>query len=114
MLERLGAVPAADWARRRLREMGAPVPPRPRAATRANPGGLTARQLAVLELLREGLTNAEIAERLVLSVRTVDHHVAAILGKLGVRSRRDAAAAAEALGVGSGLRRGPRPTGHSV
>ena len=100
-LDRLGAEPAAERARVRLRELGARVPPRPRPETKANPAGLTARQLAVLGLLREGLTNAEIAERLVLSVRTVDHHVAAILGKLGVRSRRDAAAAAETLGVGS-------------
>ena len=100
-LERLGAdARRRGLARERLRELGARVPRGPRAATRANPAGLTARQLAVLELLREGLTNAEIAERLVLSVRTVDHHVAAILCKLGVRSRRDAAAAAETLGVG--------------
>ena len=66
----------------------------PRATTRANPAGLTERQLDVLELLSEGLTNAQIAERLVLSVRTVDHHVAAVLDKLDVPSRHDAAAAA--------------------
>jgi DNA-binding NarL/FixJ family response regulator len=53
----------------------------------------------VLELLGEGATNAQIAERLVLSTRTVDHHVAAVLGKLGVTSRRDVAAAARRLGV---------------
>jgi ATP/maltotriose-dependent transcriptional regulator MalT len=98
-LEALGASASAHRVRERLRAMGAPVPRGPRAGTRANPAGLTERQLAVLELLREGMTNAEIAERLVVSVRTVDHHVAAVLGKLGVRSRRDAAAAAQELGV---------------
>jgi DNA-binding CsgD family transcriptional regulator/tetratricopeptide (TPR) repeat protein len=99
-LEGLRAAPAAARVRERLRAMGSRVPRGPRAVTRANPAGLTPRQLAVLTLLREGLTNAEIADRLVLSVRTVDHHVAAVLDKLGVRSRRDAAAAAQELGVG--------------
>jgi DNA-binding CsgD family transcriptional regulator/tetratricopeptide (TPR) repeat protein len=100
MLEELRAEPAAARVRERLRAMGARVPRGPRAVTRANPAGLTPRQLAVLGLLREGMTNAEIADRLVLSVRTVDHHVAAVLDKLGVRSRREAAAAAQELGVG--------------
>ena len=55
----------------------------------------------MLELISEGLTNAQIAERLVLSVRTVDHHVAAVLDKLGVPSRHEAAGAAQRLGVGA-------------
>ncbi len=94
-----GASAAAALVRRRLRELGARVPRGPQTATRANPARLTERQLAVLELLSEGLTNAEIADRLVVSVRTVDHHVAAVLEKLGVRSRRDAAAAAHEMGI---------------
>ena len=53
----------------------------------------------MLELVREGLTNAEIAARLVVSVRTGDHHVAAVLAKLGVASRRDVGAAADELGL---------------
>jgi ATP/maltotriose-dependent transcriptional regulator MalT len=87
----LGAVPLAARVRRRLRAQGRKGVPRgPQPATRADPAGLTARQLDVLELIGEGLTDAEIAKRLVLSVKTVNHHVAAILAKLGVDNRRDA------------------------
>ncbi|WP_433063375.1 ATP-binding protein [Dactylosporangium sp. CS-033363] len=93
LLDDLGATAAADRMRARLREAGDRVPRGPRPRTRANPAGLTDRQLSVLCLLGDGLTNAEIADRLVLSVRTVDHHVAAVLDKLGVRSRRDVPAA---------------------
>ncbi len=88
----LGARPAAAIVARRLRERGATGLSRgPRAATRGHPAGLTKRELEVLELVAEGLTNAEIAARLVISEKTVSHHVSAILGKLGVGSRYEAA-----------------------
>ena len=90
-LDGLGAVSAAALARSRLRELGvARIPRGPRPQTRENVAGLTERQHEVVGFLAQGMTNAEIAQRLVVSVRTVDHHVTAILTKLGVGSRRDA------------------------
>jgi DNA-binding NarL/FixJ family response regulator len=99
-LDRLGARPAAELTRRQLRHLGVQrVPRRPSAGGIQNPAGLTARQVETLRLVAEGLANAEIAERLVVSPRTVDHHVAAILQKLDVHSRHDAAAQARRLGL---------------
>jgi DNA-binding CsgD family transcriptional regulator/tetratricopeptide (TPR) repeat protein len=94
-LQDLGAHRAHAIVARRLREQGVRGVPRgPRARTRENPARLTARELDVLELLVEGLRNAQIAERLVVSERTVDHHVSAILRKLDVGTRGEAAAEA--------------------
>src|SRR5262249_29823687 len=67
--------------------------------TRQNPAGLTARELEVLVLLAEGLRNAQIAERLVVAQKTVDHHVSAILRKLDAPTRGQAAAAPTRLGL---------------
>jgi DNA-binding CsgD family transcriptional regulator len=95
----LGAEPLRRRVAGRMRELGIRVPKGPREATRANPAGLTARQLEVLALLAEGLSNAEIAERLVVSPRTAEHHVAAVLAKLGAGTRREAARRAAELGL---------------
>jgi DNA-binding CsgD family transcriptional regulator len=90
-----GAAAAAKIAARRLRERGVKGIARgPRATTMGNAAQLTARELAVLELVAEGLSNAQVAERLFVSPRTVDYHVSAVLRKLGVRSRGEAVAAA--------------------
>ncbi|HTI75507.1 MAG TPA: AAA family ATPase [Mycobacterium sp.] len=100
ILDRLGADAVAAKVRRDLRSQGiSVVPARRRAATLANPAGLTTRQTEVLRLLDDGLTNAELAERLYLSVKTVDHHVSAILTKLDVTKRRDAVRRARELGL---------------
>jgi predicted ATPase/DNA-binding CsgD family transcriptional regulator len=95
----LGADPLTHRVAERMRELGLRVPQGPRESTRENPAGLTARQLEVLTLLSEGLTNAEIADRLVVSPRTAEHHVAAVLSKLGAATRRDAARRAAELGL---------------
>ena len=100
-LDLLEASATAALIRRLLTERGVRAVPRgPSRSTRANPVGLTDRQLDVVRLAAEGLTNAEIAERLYLSVRTVDHHISAAMTKLGVSGRRELAAALRAAGVG--------------
>ena len=99
ILHDLGAKAAAKLVRGRLKDLGMRQVPRgAQPTTRSNPAGLTQRQVDVLALVAAGMTNTEVAERLVISVRTVDHHVSAILGKLGVQSRRAAAPAARSLG----------------
>jgi DNA-binding CsgD family transcriptional regulator len=87
----------------RLRAIGVRVIPRgPRLRTRLNPAGLTSRELEVLALLGQDLRNVDIAERLVVSAKTVDHHVSAILRKLGVHNRAAAADEAVRLGLKDG------------
>ena len=100
LLDGLGASQTAQRLRRQLRRRGhLRVPRGPIRATAANPAGLTSRQLEVLGLLAEGLTDAEIAARLSLSTKTVSHHVSAVLAKLEVGSRHRAVAAARRLGI---------------
>ncbi len=92
ILAKLGAAPAAAIVRRDLRAGGLRGIPRgPRIQTRGNPLGLTARQVDILRLLAGDLANKEIAAQLRISPKTVDHHVSAVLAKLGVSTRRQAA-----------------------
>jgi DNA-binding NarL/FixJ family response regulator len=88
LFEQLEAQPAVALVQRRLRQQGiAGIPRGPRPSTRTNQAGLTNRQLEVLQLLVEGCSNAEIASRLTTSPKTIEHHVSAVLAKLGVHSR---------------------------
>jgi DNA-binding CsgD family transcriptional regulator len=99
-LEDMGAWAAAERARGVLRERGlARVPARRRATTVANPSGLTSRQLDVARLVALGLTNGELAQKLYISPRTADHHVSAVLSKLGLGTRREVVRRASELGL---------------
>ena len=100
VFERLGARPMAALVARRLREMGVRGIPRgPRPSTRAHPAGLTSRELEIVSLLTQGLSNPEIAKRSYVSVKTVDNQVSSILSKLGVRRRVEVAREAMRLGL---------------
>jgi DNA-binding CsgD family transcriptional regulator len=95
ILEQLGAAPAAQALRKKMREHGVRSIPRgSRTSTRANPLGLTGREAEILALLSQGLRNAVIAKRLLLSTKTIENHVSSILAKLGVPSRAQAIAIA--------------------
>jgi DNA-binding CsgD family transcriptional regulator/tetratricopeptide (TPR) repeat protein len=98
----LGAQAASALARRRMKELGfSNIPRGPRPGTRSAPSGLTAREQEVLALLTEGLADKEISRRLVISERTVQHHVSAVLSKIGVNSRAAAVREAAKLGIES-------------
>ena len=95
IFEGLGARPAARMLREKMVGHGVKGLPRgARSSTKANPEGLTAREMNILALLEQGLSNAEIGKRLSISPKTVDHHVSAILAKMQVHSRMEAAALA--------------------
>ena len=99
-LDLLGAVTVADRLRLLLRQDGvSAVPQRPQASTRANPAGLTNRQLDVAKLVARGFSNPEIAGRLFISPKTAEVHVSAVLSKLGVANRRAVVVQAAELGL---------------
>jgi DNA-binding NarL/FixJ family response regulator len=96
----LGAEAAARLVRRTMRDLGIrSIPAGVRTAARAHPRGLTRREQEILELLSDGQSNEEISASLVISVRTVEHHVSAILGKLGATTRKGATKEAIKLGL---------------
>lgn len=100
IMYRFGAGGTADRLRRQLRQDGVVnIPKRPTDTTRANPGGLTNRQLEVARLLARGLTNSEIATEVYISTKTAEHHVSAVLTKLGLPNRRAVVQAAVDLGL---------------
>lgn len=98
--ERLGAEPAAKHARRHLRELGVKSIPRgPHESTRSNVAGLTRREIEIAQLIGDGLRNNDIAARLFLSPKTVDHHVSSVLSKLGVSARAQVRGECERRGL---------------
>ena len=99
MLESLGATAVAAKHRKAMRDQGMTVPRGKSKSTRSNVAGLTARQAEVLVLLAEGLTNNQIADRLFLSPRTVEHHVTSVLSKLDATARDKAVSTARDAGL---------------
>jgi DNA-binding CsgD family transcriptional regulator len=100
IFDRLGALPVAARLRRQMRAGGARAVPRgPIAGTRANSAGLTRRQVQVLQLINEGLSNPEIAARLCISVKTAEHHVSAIMSRLEATTRQKAVVEARQRGL---------------
>jgi DNA-binding CsgD family transcriptional regulator len=89
----LGASAASLLLKQKMRKSGIKnIPKGPRQSTKENPSGLTERQLEILELISKGYSNFEIGNKLYISVRTVENHIAIIFFKLNIHSRGEAAA----------------------
>jgi ATP/maltotriose-dependent transcriptional regulator MalT len=96
VFETLGATVVAAKLSQSLRDQGVSLPRGKRRDTKRHAAGLTARQAEVLQLLDEGLSNIEIADRLFVSPRTIEHHVSAVLAKLDASTREKAVTQAHA------------------
>jgi len=100
LLDEMGATATSEMLKLKLKEQGVRNIPRgPRESTRNNPAQLTGRQIEILTLLQSGAPNKEIADKLFISPKTVDHHISAILSKLEVSSRAKAVLEAQKLGI---------------
>jgi DNA-binding NarL/FixJ family response regulator len=99
LLAGAGLAATREAALRERHARGLPIPRGPRPSSRSNAAGLTVREVEVLELLAEGLSNADLAKRLYLSEKTVGHHVSAVLRKLDEPTRARAVAKARRTGI---------------
>jgi DNA-binding CsgD family transcriptional regulator len=100
MVHELGAIATCEKLKQLMRNSGIKSIPRGmRKSTQANPAHLTEREIDIIHLLKEGLQNKEIAGKLYISPKTVDHHISSLLFKLNVNSRAKAVQAAAKLGI---------------
>src|SRR4030095_16475414 len=100
IIQQLGADAIYEKLKMEMRSSGIKKIPRGlRGSTKANPAQLTNRELDVLQLLKKGIQNKEIAEAIFIYPTTVDHHISSILFKLDVKSRSKAVTEAARLGI---------------
>jgi ATP/maltotriose-dependent transcriptional regulator MalT len=100
IFEQLGAPPASEFLRKELRARGVKgIPQKTGPAKQKNPAAMTSREIEILRLIAQGLSNPSIAEKLIISVGTVKAHTASIYSKLGVKNRVQALARAQELGL---------------
>jgi DNA-binding CsgD family transcriptional regulator len=100
IVQNLGAQAIYEKMKLEMRSSGIKNIPRGmRKSTKSNPALLTERELDVLQMLKRGMQNKEIAGQLFISAKTVDHHISAILFKLDVNSRIKAVPKAKQMGI---------------